>query len=308
MFSAFKLFKVQKQKVYIIIANGYTTKQDLELSKSRYLTMARKKKLRVHKHEAREGLGAKFNKTECDGSVSGVPCEMAVEGDRGRWWDEVDKVVVAAGVCICKREAGGKAGAKSDETKCNGSVSGVSCKTAVEGNGGRWWDEVDKVAVVVGLCIRKCEAGGGAGAKSDETERNSSVSGTPCETVVESDGGRWWDKVDKVTVVVELCVRKREPGGGLGPNPMKLSVMAQFQAHHTKWRWRAMGGGGGMRWIRWSWLWGPVFANGKLEGGLGAKTPMAWFRAAFEQQGANGVLWDCSPPPSCGNLHCWVWE
>jgi hypothetical protein len=32
-------------------------------------------------------------------------------------------------------------------------------------------------------------------------------------------------------------------------------------------------------------------------GRAGAKTPMAWFWAAFEKQGANGVLWDCSPPP-----------
>jgi hypothetical protein len=57
-----------------------------------------------------------------------------------------------------------------------------------------------------------------------------------------------------------------------------------------------MGGGGGTRWIRW-WWWSLAFANGRLEGGLGAKTPMAWFWAAFEQQDASGVLWDCSPPP-----------
>ena len=58
------------------------------------------------------------------------------------------------------------------------------------------------------------------------------------------DGGRWWDEVDKVVVVV-----------------------------------------------------GSAFANRRLEGGLGAKTPMAWFRASFEQQDASGVLWDSSPPP-----------
>jgi hypothetical protein len=226
---------------------------------------------------------------------------MAVEGDGVRWWNEVDEVVVVVGLCVCKHEAGGRAGAKSDETEHDGSVSGVSCETAVEGDGGRWWDEVDKVVVVVGLCVglcvRKREAGGGAGAKSDKTEHDGSVSGAPCETAVESDGGRWWDEVDKVTVVVGLCVRKREAGGGLGPNPTKPSAMAQFRVRHTKRRWRAMGGGGGMRWIRWSWLWGSAFTNRRLKGGLGAKTPMAWFRAAFEQQDASGVLWDCSPPP-----------
>ena len=69
--------------------------------------------------------------------------------------------------------------------------------------------------VVVGeLSVRKCEAGGGAGAKSNETERDGLVSGTPCKTAVEGNGGRWWDEVDKVVVVGELCVCKREAGGG----------------------------------------------------------------------------------------------
>ena len=136
--------KSKNKNVYIIIANGYTTKQDLEVSKSRYLTRGRKKKLCVRKHEAGEGLGA-----------------------------------------------------KSDETERNGSVSGTPCETAVEGDGVRWWDEVDKVVVVVGLCIRKCEA-----------------------------------------------------GGGLGPNPTKPSMMAWFWARHAKRQWRTMGGGGGTRWIR----------------------------------------------------------
>ena len=86
-----------------------------------------------------------------------MPCETAVEGDRGRWWDEVDKVVVVVGVSVRKRKAGGRAGAKSDETECDGSVLG---------DGGRWWDKVDKVVVVVGLCVHKCEAGGRAGGQN----------------------------------------------------------------------------------------------------------------------------------------------
>jgi hypothetical protein len=43
---------------------------------------------------------------------------------------------------------------------------------------------VGEVVVVVGLCFRKCEAGGGAGAKSDEIERDGSISGAPCVTTV----------------------------------------------------------------------------------------------------------------------------
>jgi len=125
-------------------------------------------------------------------------------------------------------------------------------ETAVEGDGGGWWDEVDTVVVVVGLRVRKREAGGAGGAKSDEIERDGSISGAPCETTVEGDGGRWWDEVDDVVVVVGLCVRKCEAGGGAGrPNPTKPSAMARFRARRVKRRWRAMGGGGGMRWMRW---------------------------------------------------------
>ena len=45
----------------------------------------------------------------------------------------------------------------------------MPCATAVEGNGGRWWDEVDKVVVVMGLRVRKQEAGG-AGGQNHKTE------------------------------------------------------------------------------------------------------------------------------------------
>ena len=59
----------------------------------------------------REGLGAKSHETERDGSVSGALCEMAVEGEGGRWWDEVDKAVV--GLCVRKREAREEAGGQN---------------------------------------------------------------------------------------------------------------------------------------------------------------------------------------------------
>ena len=87
-----------------------------------------------------------------------------------------------------RREGGW--GAKSNETECDGLVLGTLHETAVEGDGGRWWDEVDEVVVAGGLCVRKCEAGRGGGAKSDEIERDGSISGVPCKMAVEGDGGR----------------------------------------------------------------------------------------------------------------------
>jgi hypothetical protein len=67
------------------------------VSQSSYVIRGRKKKFRVCKREAGGGLGAKSDETERDGPVSGTPRETAVEGDGGRWWDEVDEVVVAGG-------------------------------------------------------------------------------------------------------------------------------------------------------------------------------------------------------------------
>jgi hypothetical protein len=52
------------------------------------------------------GLGAKSHKSECDGSIRGALCEAAVEGDGGRWWDEVDEVVVVVGFWVPKHKAG----------------------------------------------------------------------------------------------------------------------------------------------------------------------------------------------------------
>ena len=42
------------------------------------------------------------------GGAYKVLCEMAVEGDEGRWWHGVDEVVVE--LCICQCEVGGWAG------------------------------------------------------------------------------------------------------------------------------------------------------------------------------------------------------
>ena len=138
----------------------------------------------------KRGLGAKSRETERDGSVLGAPHENAIGGSGGRWCGCVVEMVVVVGLCARKREAGGGPGAKSPETERDGSISGAPCPTAVEGDGGRWWDKVNDVLGVMGLCVCKCEAGGGGRAKSDEIERNGSISGAPCEMAVEGDGGR----------------------------------------------------------------------------------------------------------------------
>ena len=84
---------------------------------------------------------------------------------------------------------------------------------------GRWWGGTNEVVMVVGPCIRKCKAGEGAGGQNHKTERDGSISGTPCEMAVEGDGGRWWHGVDEVVAMVGLCIRKREAGEGWGPKP-----------------------------------------------------------------------------------------
>jgi hypothetical protein len=100
-------------------------------------------------------------------------------------------------------------------------------------------------------------------------------------------------EVDEVVVVVGLCVRKREAGGGAGGQirgrrGTKPSAMARFRARRVKRRWRVMGGGGGVWWMRWWRWWGCAFANARQERGWGPKPQnraiVARFWAAFEQQ------------------------
>jgi hypothetical protein len=87
-----------------------------------------------------------------------MPCETAVEGEGGWWWDGVDKVVVAVGLCIRKRELEGL-GVKNPKPSLCGSVSGAPCKTAVECGGGGWREGADEVVVAAGLRICKRKAG-----------------------------------------------------------------------------------------------------------------------------------------------------
>jgi hypothetical protein len=101
--------------------------------------------------------------------VSGVSMEMVAEGDG--WWrcGDADEMVVVVGRCVCKREAGGGLGAENHETERDSSFLGAPCETTVKGDGGRWWCGAGKLVVVVGLCVRKCEAGEWAG---DQKSRN----------------------------------------------------------------------------------------------------------------------------------------
>jgi hypothetical protein len=49
-------------------------------------------------------LGAKPHETERGGSILGELCETVAKGDDGRWWGEVDEVVVVGGLRVGKCE------------------------------------------------------------------------------------------------------------------------------------------------------------------------------------------------------------
>ena len=59
-----------------------------------------------------------------------------MEGEGEWWWDGVDKVVVAVGLCVhkCKWEEGLRA--ENPKLSLCGSVSGAPCEMAVEDEGG----------------------------------------------------------------------------------------------------------------------------------------------------------------------------
>ena len=68
------------------------------------------------------------------------------------------------------------------------------------------------------------------GAKNHETEHNGSVSGAPCETAVESDGGRWLGGVDEVLVVAGSCVQQWKARQGVGTKNQNQAAVGWFQA------------------------------------------------------------------------------
>ena len=82
-----------------------------------------------------------------------------------------------------------------------------------------------------------------------------------------------------------------EGGKVLGPKTTKPSTAAQFQVHHVKQMWRAIGGSGGMGWMKW-WWWGYPFANAKQREGQGPTTTKPSAMAQFWVMGrGSGVVW-----------------
>src|ERR1700691_1936762 len=100
----------------------------------------------------------------------------AVVGSRWWWWWDS-----AFANTRWKRGAG----AKSRKTERDGSVLGAPHENAIGGGGGGGCGCVVESVVVVGLCARKREAGGGTGAKSPETECDGLFLGVLCQTMAE---------------------------------------------------------------------------------------------------------------------------
>lgn len=63
------------------------------------------------------------------------------------------------GGAIGRRAREGEVEAKTRKSSQRGSVSVAPIEMAAEGDVGRWWDSMDEVVVVVGLCVRKRETG-----------------------------------------------------------------------------------------------------------------------------------------------------
>jgi hypothetical protein len=85
---------------------------------------------------------------------SGMLCETGVEGDEGRWWCSVDKLMVVVGHCICKREARGGLGVKNHKNECGSSFLGTPCEMGGGGDAVRiswwwWWGGVTNMDLVL---------------------------------------------------------------------------------------------------------------------------------------------------------------
>jgi hypothetical protein len=99
----------------------------------------------------------------------------------------------------------------------NPKTGAVPAQMAMEGNEERWWGAVDKVVVVVRLCVCERERWG---SRNPKTERGDSVSGVPCEMVVWGNDRRLLVQVNGIDAAGGLRVRQRAAGGlGLGQKP-----------------------------------------------------------------------------------------
>jgi hypothetical protein len=117
------------------------------------------------------GHGLKKPKPSRWGSVSAVPCQMAVWGDSGRVRGGVENVLEVVGVRVRARARGrGGQGLKKPKPSRWGSVSVVPCQTAVGGDSGRERGGVENVLQVVGVRVRARARGRGPRPKKTETD------------------------------------------------------------------------------------------------------------------------------------------
>jgi hypothetical protein len=107
------------------------------------------------------GIWAKNSKTSICGTVLGMPCEIVVQSNAGRWWVQVNNIEGVGGRIWAK---------KNPKLSICGSILGVPCEMAVWSNTGRWWVQVNDMEVVRGLCIHQCEARGWDLGQNPETK------------------------------------------------------------------------------------------------------------------------------------------
>ena len=85
----------------------------------------------ITRHARRRGIWGEKKKTSHRGSVSGVPCEMAMGDGAYGWGGGVYKVVVAMGSCVHETRGRERVWAKNPKLSRRGSVSGAPCETAM---------------------------------------------------------------------------------------------------------------------------------------------------------------------------------
>jgi hypothetical protein len=86
----------------------------------------------ITRHARRRGIWGEKKKTSRRGSVSGVPCEMAMGDSAYGWGGGAYKVVVVMGSCVCETQGGERVWAKNLKPSRRGSVSGVPCEMAMQ--------------------------------------------------------------------------------------------------------------------------------------------------------------------------------
>jgi hypothetical protein len=109
-------------------------------------------------------------KPSVHGSVLGMPCELAVTGDAGRWV-QVNGMEVVGGLRVRQCEAEGRDWAKNPKPSICGSGSGVPYEMAGWGDAGRWRVRVNGMEAVGGLRVRQREAEGRDLGQKPKTER-----------------------------------------------------------------------------------------------------------------------------------------